>query len=158
MSGFRVTHVDSSKPAIQWAKTNLELNQSIEESSNDISIRWILEDALSFCRREVRRHRKYEVICLDPPTYGHGHGAQTWRLERDLPILFDSISELLSESAMAVTLTGHSQRELFESLLEHPALIRMNDRFIQRSLASVDITARKNSNVLNAGYCYSWWN
>ncbi len=158
MAGFRVTHVDSSKPAIQWAKTNLELNQPLPDSLCDISIRWILEDALSFCKREVRRNRKYEVICLDPPTYGHGHGAQTWRLERDLPILFESIIDLLSESAMAVTLTGHSQRELFESLLEYPSLIRMNDCFRSRSLESVDIEARKNSTMLNAGYCCSWWN
>lgn len=80
--GADVTHVDSVKQVISWSRENMEA------SSLD-NIRWIVEDALKFCRREVKRGKKYNGIILDPPAYGRGPDGERWILE-------DNIAELMS--------------------------------------------------------------
>ncbi len=62
-----VVHVDASAPAVQWARTNAKLSR-LESAP----IRWIVDDVRTFVARELRRKRQYEMILLDPPTYGHG--------------------------------------------------------------------------------------
>ena len=74
-AGAHVTHVDASKRAIQWAKENQTV-AGLEEKP----IRWICEDALKFCAREVRRGNTYDAILLDPPAYGRGPKGETWQL------------------------------------------------------------------------------
>ena len=66
-AGAHVTHVDASKPSIGWARENQEI-----AGLSDKPIRWILDDALKFCEREVRRGNSYDGILMDPPSYGHG--------------------------------------------------------------------------------------
>jgi 23S rRNA (cytosine1962-C5)-methyltransferase len=80
--GAAVTHVDASRPAVQWARRNAEAN-----GMADRPIRWIADDALSFLRREARRGRSYQGLILDPPSYGHGGEgghAGAFRFERDI--------------------------------------------------------------------------
>ena len=81
-TGADVTHVDSVKQVITWSRENMEL-------SGLNNIRWIVEDALKFCRREVKRQKKYNGIILDPPAYGRGPDGERWILE-------ESIAELMS--------------------------------------------------------------
>ena len=64
-AGAEVVHVDSSKPTLNWAREMMEL-------SNLDGIRWVVEDALKFIRREAKRGNKYNGILLDPPAYGRG--------------------------------------------------------------------------------------
>ena len=64
-----VTHVDASRPTVTWARHNAE-----RSGLADRPIRWIVDDALAFAEREVRRGRRYAGVVLDPPTYGHGPG------------------------------------------------------------------------------------
>ena len=102
--GFSVTHVDSSKPTVAWARENCEAS-----GLGEASIRWIVDDALKFVEREVRRGNQYEVVLLDPPTFGHGTNKQRWEVHRDLPRLLHGCWKLLSEHRRNVLLTGHSQ-------------------------------------------------
>ncbi len=81
-AGADVTHVDSVKQVITWSRENME-------ASGLDNIRWIVEDALKFCRREVKRGKTYNGIILDPPAYGRGPDGEKWILE-------DNISELMS--------------------------------------------------------------
>jgi 23S rRNA (cytosine1962-C5)-methyltransferase len=84
-----VTHVDSVKPVVTWARENMEL------SSLD-NIRWVVEDALKFVQREVRRGSVYNGIILDPPAYGRGPDGEKWILEDSLNEMISLCSQILN--------------------------------------------------------------
>lgn len=90
--GAHVTHVDASKQSVQWARENAELSHIPETS-----IRWIVDDALAFVKREVRRGATYDGIILDPPAFGRGAKNEVWEIEKDLPKLLAALKELLSD-------------------------------------------------------------
>ena len=87
-AGARVAHVDSSQPAVAWARRNAELSGLAEAP-----VRWLVEDARAFVRRERRRGRHYDGVILDPPTYGHGTGA--WQIDEHLEPLLEDLAALL---------------------------------------------------------------
>jgi 23S rRNA (cytosine1962-C5)-methyltransferase len=87
LAGAFVTHVDSSRPALRWARENADASGLPADA-----VRWIEDDAVGFVRRELRRERRYHGIVLDPPPYGRGPGGETWTFE-------DRIAELLADSA-----------------------------------------------------------
>lgn len=103
--GARVTHVDASKKAIQWARENQEAS-----GLTDVPIRWICDDASKFVAREVRRGRRYDAILLDPPKFGRGPKNEVWNLFDDLPPLLADLGHLLSDNARLVTLTAYAIR------------------------------------------------
>ncbi len=113
--GHTVTHVDSSKPAIGWAKENAVLNHLPSDA-----IRWILDDAADFVRKEVKRGKIYDAIILDPPAFGHSPTGKTWRIERDLPPLLEGCIKLLSPSPAFLILNSYSEQTRPE---EHARLI-----------------------------------
>jgi 23S rRNA (cytosine1962-C5)-methyltransferase len=102
-AGAQVTHVDASKKAVAWAKENAAL-------SGRSDIRWIVEDALKFVAREVRRGSMYEGIILDPPKYGRGPAGEVWKLFESLPELAALCSHLLSPDASFVLLNAYAER------------------------------------------------
>ncbi len=108
--GHKVTHVDSSKPAITWAKENAEMNTIADDR-----IRWILDDAATFVAREVKRGNTYDGIILDPPAYGHASGSKAWRVERDLSPLLENCALLLSDDPAFLILNGYAQNATSES-------------------------------------------
>ncbi len=100
--GMAVSHVDAAKPNVQACRVAASAN-----GWQASPVRYLVDDALKFARREVRRKRKYEMIVLDPPAYGHSPAGKAWRLERDLWPLLDSCVDLLSDS-FSLLITGHS--------------------------------------------------
>ena len=80
--GAKVCHLDAAKGMIDWGKENLALNPDIPNN-----IRWIADDVNKFVNRELRRGNKYDLIALDPPTFGRGSSGQLWKIESDLPQL-----------------------------------------------------------------------
>jgi 23S rRNA (cytosine1962-C5)-methyltransferase len=102
-SGARVVHVDAARPSVTWARRNAELS-----GLTDRPIRWLVDDAGAFVRREARRGRRYDGIVLDPPSYGHGGSTATWRLETGLPELLVSCRAITNPGAFLV-LTAHSE-------------------------------------------------
>lgn len=94
-AGAKVTHVDASRPAITWANENQELS-----GLPGNSIRWILDDALRFVEKEVRRGKKYDGIILDPPVYGHGPQGEVWDFPKSFPQLINLCSQLLSDNPL----------------------------------------------------------
>lgn len=89
-AGAEVTHVDASRPGLNWANQNMQLN-------NQVDIRWVYEDAFKFVRREVKRGNKYNGIIMDPPPYGRGPEGEKWTLQEQLNELIAMSSELLEE-------------------------------------------------------------
>lgn len=102
-AGAFVTHVDASKPSVEWARKNQELS-GVDKNS----IRWILDDALKFVKRQERRGSKYEGIILDPPSFGRGPRNELWKLDKMLPELLESCANILSEKPMFVLMTLYS--------------------------------------------------
>lgn len=87
-AGAEVTHVDSVKQVVTWAHENME-------ASGMDGIRWIVEDALKFVYREVKRGKRYHGIILDPPAYGRGPEGEKWVLEESIGFLMEACSKLL---------------------------------------------------------------
>jgi len=87
-TGAEVTHLDSVKVVNYWARENME-------ASNLNNIRWLVEDAMKFARREVKRGNKYQGLILDPPAYGRGPNGEKWQLEDELNELLKLCAELL---------------------------------------------------------------
>lgn len=100
-AGARVAHVDASRPAVGWARRNAGLSDL-----EGAPIRWLVDDARAFVRRERRRGRHYDGVVLDPPTYGHGEGA--WRIEADLEPLLADLAALAGPRASLVLLSAHT--------------------------------------------------
>ena len=96
-----VTHVDAAKPNVEAAKRAAEQN-GFE------GIRFIVDDARKFVARELRRQRRYDLVILDPPAYGHGGKGNAWRLERDLWPLLEGCVALLDNQCGGMLITGHS--------------------------------------------------
>ncbi len=89
-AGAQVLHCDASRPGLNWANQNMQLN-------NLSDIRWVYEDALKFVRREVKRGNRYQGIIMDPPPYGRGPDGEKWTLQEQLDELAHLGSQLLEE-------------------------------------------------------------
>ena len=114
-AGAHVTHVDAAKGMVQWAKENALLNHLPESS-----FRWIVEDALRFVEREIRRGHVYDGIIMDPPSYGRGPGGEVWKLENELYGLVSSAAQLLSKQALFFLINSYTtgfQASVLENLL-----------------------------------------
>jgi 23S rRNA (cytosine1962-C5)-methyltransferase len=102
-AGAEVTHADAARKAVAWARENQSLSRLDERP-----IRWIVEDALTFVRREARRGSRYDAILLDPPKFGRGPDGEIWRLQESLPELLDECGKVLSASPAFVLLNVYA--------------------------------------------------
>lgn len=100
-AGADVTHVDSIKQVVTWANENQMLSQL-----NDI--RWVVDDALKFVKREVKRGKQYQGIILDPPAYGHGPNGEKWKLEDHLQEMLHDVVKLLDPQRHFLILNTYS--------------------------------------------------
>jgi 23S rRNA (cytosine1962-C5)-methyltransferase len=103
--GARLTHVDASKKSVEAGKANALLSDMA-----DRPIRWIVDDAVKFAAREVRRGRRYDGIFLDPPKFGRGPEGEVWRLEEHLPALIGHCRQLLDDQSKFLVLTVYAVR------------------------------------------------
>jgi 23S rRNA (cytosine1962-C5)-methyltransferase len=144
-AGAEVTHVDAAKNVVAWGRRNAKLS-----GLSAAPIRWIVDDALKFTRREVKRGRQYDAVILDPPSYGHGVGGERWKLDDDLPELLAVCRELTGSQMQFALVTCHSPeygpRRLAESLVSSGFAESVKQiEFGDLSLTSADCRA------LNAG-------
>jgi 23S rRNA (cytosine1962-C5)-methyltransferase len=102
-AGAEVTHVDASRKAVAWARENQRFSGLGERP-----IRWVVEDALTFVRREARRGNQYDAIVLDPPKFGRGPDGEMWKLEESLPELLGACGKVLSASPVFVLLNVYT--------------------------------------------------
>lgn len=110
-AGAEVVHVDASKKAITWARENQALS-GLEGKR----VRWIVDDAMKFATREVRRGRRYDAILLDPPKFGRGPKGEVWDLFLHLPEMLVLCRELLKPRTGFIILTAYAIRTSFLSL------------------------------------------
>ncbi|MGB4774818.1 MAG: class I SAM-dependent methyltransferase [Daejeonella sp.] len=100
-AGAETTHVDSIKQVVSWANENQELSKLD-------NIRWMVEDALKYVKRELKRGKKYNGIILDPPAYGHGPNGEKWKLEDNIREMMHDVVGLLDENEHFLILNTYS--------------------------------------------------
>lgn len=100
-AGADVTHVDSIKQVVTWANENMN-------KSNLDNIRWLVDDALKFVKKEIRRGNSYQGIILDPPSYGHGPNGEKWKLEENISEMMESVLQLLDKEKHLLILNAYS--------------------------------------------------
>lgn len=100
-AGADVTHLDSVRQVVTWARENME-------ASGLDSIRWVVEDAMKFARREARRGNVYQGIILDPPAYGHGPDGERWKLDECLFDMLKTVSAILAPKDSFLVLNLYS--------------------------------------------------
>jgi 23S rRNA (cytosine1962-C5)-methyltransferase len=100
-AGADVTHVDSIKQVVTWA------NENMQKSGLD-NIRWLVDDALKFAKKELRRGNFYQGIILDPPAFGHGPNGEKWKLEDNIAEMVQSVLQLLDPKEHLLILNAYS--------------------------------------------------
>ena len=103
LGGAEVCHLDASKGMVEWARENARLN-----GLGDRPVRWIVDDAHKFMKREIRRGRRYDAVILDPPTFGRGAGGEMYKIERDLKETLSLVKDLLSDTPLFVLFSSHT--------------------------------------------------
>ena len=102
-AGAGVTHVDASKGMTLWAKEN-----AVSSGVADRPVRWLVDDCIKFVRREKRRGNHYDVIIMDPPSYGRGPGGEVWKLEDEIYGFIEECSELLYENSLMMLVNSYT--------------------------------------------------
>jgi 23S rRNA (cytosine1962-C5)-methyltransferase len=100
-AGADVIHLDSVRQVVSWAKNNMELSKLD-------NIRWLIEDAMKYVKREIKRGSKYQGIILDPPAYGHGPDKEQWKLEDNLNEMVNSVLQILAPEKHMLILNTYS--------------------------------------------------
>ena len=121
-AGAEVTHVDGSKMAITWARKNQELS-----GLNDAKIRWILDDAVLFLKREIKRGVRYDAIIMDPPAFGHGPKGEVWKIEEQFADLMDLCTKVLSDNPIFFVINGYASG--YSALAYQNNLIPLQEAF-----------------------------
>ena len=115
-AGAQVCHCDAAKGMVQWAKENRELSDLPENS-----FRWIVEDALRFVQRELRRGNHYDGILMDPPSYGRGPSGEVWKLENELFGLVETCAQALSDEPLFFLINSYTtgfQASVLSNIIE----------------------------------------
>jgi 23S rRNA (cytosine1962-C5)-methyltransferase len=131
-AGADVTHVDSIKQVVTWANENMQL-------SNLDNIRWMVDDALKFVKKESRRGNLYHGIILDPPAYGHGPNGEKWKLEDNIAEMMSEVLKVLNPEKHLLILNAYSlgfSSIIIENFLrsyakEHKSALQTGELFLQ---------------------------
>lgn len=125
-AGASVVHVDSSRGMIDWAKENVKTSH-LEKAD----VRYLVDDVLKFVKREIRRGNKYDVIIMDPPSYGRGANGEVWDIEKDLFNLVNLCGELLSDNPLFFLVnsyTGGLSKEVLANIFKLTILKKYNGK------------------------------
>ena len=102
-AGASVVHVDASKGMVQWAKENARAS-----GVDDRPVRWIVDDCIKFVQREQRRGNTYDIIIMDPPSYGRGPGGEVWKLEDEVYRFVEECAGLLHDDARLMLINSYT--------------------------------------------------
>ncbi len=129
-AGASVTHVDASKGMVGWAKENAAVS-----GLSDAPIRWLVDDCTKFVMREIRRGNKYDVIIMDPPSYGRGPKGEIWKIEDSIYPFLRLCTELLNENPLFVLINSYTTG-LQAGVLKYMLELAVGSRFDGVSEAS----------------------
>lgn len=152
-AGASVTHVDASKGMTLWAKENAAASRL-----SDSPVRWLVDDCIKFVQREIRRGNKYDIIIMDPPSYGRGPGGEVWKLENEVYGFVELCSELLYEDSLMVLINSYTTG-LSPSVMEYILGETVQKRFggsTQSDEIGIPVSSKPNR-VLPCGASAIWF-
>ncbi|MDD6011213.1 MAG: class I SAM-dependent methyltransferase [Oscillospiraceae bacterium] len=146
-----VVHVDASKGMTAWARENAQ-----SSSLGDRSVRWIVDDCIKFVQREIRRGNKYDIIIMDPPSYGRGPGGEVWKLEDEVYRFVELCSELLYEDSMMMLINSYTAG-LSSSVMEYILGAVVKKRFGGKvSSSEIGLPVTESGMILPCGASAIW--
>jgi 23S rRNA (cytosine1962-C5)-methyltransferase len=148
-AGAAVTHVDTSRAMVNWCSENAKLS--------DLSaapIRFVVEDAIKYLQREIRRGNRYDGLIMDPPSFGRGKNGELWKLAEHLPMLLDTAKEALSDKPLFLLLNTYS--DLVRELSEDPS--SMIEKRLGSSCEVIDLSlcGTLDQREIPCGISYRW--
>jgi 23S rRNA (cytosine1962-C5)-methyltransferase len=150
-AGTEVCHVDGSKVAINWAKENAEIS-----GLKNKPIRWILDDAVKFVKREIKRGRKYDGIIMDPPAFGHGPTGEMWKIEEDFLPFLKLCFEILSDKPLFFLINGYASG--YSAIAYKNNLEYLVEKFGGNiEMGELTIEESKSQRLLPAGIFARWY-
>ena len=145
-AGASVVHVDASRGMVDWCKENVKAS-----GLEDRPIRYLVDDCVKFVEREIRRGHKYDVIIMDPPSYGRGSNGEVWDIEKDLDNLIKLCVELLSDKPLLFVInsyTGGLSKEVINNLIK----LRITNKFPGKvDIDEIGVPITNNDLVLPCG-------
>ncbi len=150
-AGASVCHVDASKGMTLWAKEN-----AVSSGVADKSVRWIVDDCIKFVQREIRRGNKYDIIIMDPPSYGRGPGGEVWKLENEVYGFVELCSQVLSDDPLMVLINSYTTG-LSPSVMEYILGAVVKKRFGGKVTGSeIGLRTTENGLILPCGASAIW--
>ena len=151
-AGASVVHVDSSKGMVDWAKENVQAS-----GLSDRPIRFLVDDVIKFVKREIRRGNKYDIIIMDPPSFGRGANGEVWSLENNLFELVKLCNELLSDDPLMFLINSYTTG-ISKTILENILNITINKEY--KGIVSSDELGIpcENGLILPCGIFAKWEN
>ena len=125
-AGAAVCHVDSSQGMVNWSKENVA-----SSGLKDKPVRFLVDDVVKFVNREIRRNNKYDMIIMDPPSYGRGKNGEVWNIEKDLNNLLNLCSKILSDNPLAVIINTYTGG-LSGTIIENVARINFSNNNVKK--------------------------
>lgn len=149
--GAVVTHVDASKGINDWAKENMRLSNLEKEE-----IHFIVDDCLKFVQREARRNKKYDVIIMDPPSYGRGPNGEMWKFEKNLDILIKECLKILSDKPLFILINSYTTG-ISSTVLYNILKISLEEKYGGKTThGEIGLPITKNKLVLPCGIYGRW--
>ncbi|MGN1161741.1 MAG: class I SAM-dependent methyltransferase [Candidatus Fimenecus sp.] len=150
-AGASVVHVDASKGMTMWAKEN-----AVSSGVADAPVRWIVDDCIKFVQREVRRGNRYDIIIMDPPSYGRGPGGEVWKLENEVYSFVELCSQVLSDEPLMMLINSYTTG-LSPSVMEYILGAVVKPRFGGKVTGSeIGLRASENGLILPCGASAIW--
>ncbi len=147
-----VVHVDASKGMTEWAKENMHLSHL-----EDHKIRFIVEDCLKFVEREARRGNQYDVIIMDPPSYGRGPNGEVWKFEHNIFHLIQACMKILSDNPLFFLINSYTtgiSATVLENILKTTMLQAYPNGKVEAG--EIGLPIETNSLVLPCGIYGRW--
>ena len=149
--GAEVVHVDSSRGMIDWAKENVKANH-LENKK----VRFLVDDVTKFVKREIRRGHKYDIIIMDPPSFGRGANKEVWDINSDLFNLVNLCTQILSEEPILFLINSYTTG-LSKTVLENILYQSVNKKY-SGFISSDELGIKmQNSNLILPCGIYARW-
>ncbi len=150
-AGASVCHVDASKGMTLWAKEN-----AVSSGVANKPVRWIVDDCIKFVQREIRRGNKYDIIIMDPPSYGRGPGGEVWKLENEVYGFVELCSQVLSDDPLMMLINSYTTG-LSPSVMEYILGAVVKKRFGGKVTGSeIGLRTTENGLILPCGASAIW--
>ena len=150
-AGASVTHVDSSRGMIEWCKENVKTN-----GLEDKEIRYLVDDAVKFVEREIRRGNTYDAIIMDPPSYGRGANKEVWNIEKSLSYLVNICTKILSDDPLFFLINSYTTG-LSSTVLKNILTLTVNKKQKGKiTCGEIGLKEKESEIILPAGIYGKW--